>query len=260
MNRRIWIVVASLCFFSSLAQAAGETFPKEHWETFATPEEAGFSSDGLRAAREYAARIDTVAAMLVVKGRVVTQWGRNEERFNVHSIRKSIISALYGIAVEQGSVSLDSTLAQLQIDDNEPSLTEAEKLATVRHLLTARSGVYHPALYETPGMAAMRPLRASHAPGTFWYYNNWDFNALGTIYERATGTGIFEAFQLKIAGPLQMEDWRRQDGDYFRGRASIHAAYPLRMSARDLARFGLLYLHKGKWGVSVRRSRLDCSD
>ena len=29
--------------------------------------------------------------------------------------------------------------------------------------------------------------RSSHPPGTFWYYNNWDFNALGTIFEKATG-------------------------------------------------------------------------
>jgi hypothetical protein len=40
-------------------------------------------------------------------------------------------------------------------------------------------------------MAARRPPRFSHKPGTFWYYNNWDFNSLGAIYEHAariTGT------------------------------------------------------------------------
>jgi CubicO group peptidase (beta-lactamase class C family) len=108
--------------------------------------------------------------------------------------------------------------------------------------------VYHAALYETAGMAAMRPARGSHAPGTFWYYNNWDFNALGTIYEKHAGTGIFEAFQSRLAAPLQMQDFRRSDGEYFTGRASVHPAYPFRMTARDLARFGLLYLREGDWG------------
>ena len=38
----------------------------------------------------------------------------------------------------------------------------------------------------TANMAKRRPLRGSHPPGTFWYYNNWDFNVLGTIFEKAT--------------------------------------------------------------------------
>lgn len=45
-----------------------------------------------------------------------------------------------------------------------------------------------------------------------------------------------------------MQDWRAQDGAYFKGKESVHAAYPLHMSARDLARFGLLYLRGGQWG------------
>ena len=94
---------------------------------------------------------------------------------------------------------MSSTLAELGIDDNEPSLTDVEKRATVRDLLTARSGVYHPALYETPGMAAMRPLRGSHLPGTHWYYNNWDFNALGTIYLLVIVVAAAAAIPLMLA-------------------------------------------------------------
>jgi CubicO group peptidase (beta-lactamase class C family) len=117
----------------------------------------------------------------------------------------------------------------------------------VRDLLAARSGIYHAALYESAGMAALRPLRFSHKPGTFWYYNNWDFNALGTIYERAVRSSIFDAFEREIARPIGMQDYRPSDGRYDTGAASIHPAYPIDMSARDLARFALLYLRKGRW-------------
>jgi CubicO group peptidase (beta-lactamase class C family) len=96
-------------------------------------------------------------------------------------------------------------------------------------------------------MAKARPPRGSHAPGTFWYYNNWDFNALGTIYERETGNGIYDALDRLIAKPIGMQDYRPSDGQYFPGPDSIHRAYPIRMSARDLARFALLYLHNGAW-------------
>ena len=117
----------------------------------------------------------------------------------------------------------------------------------MRELLEARSGVYHAALFETASMAALRPPRHSHPPGTFWYYNNWDFNTLGTIYEHATRHSIFDAFATEIAGPIGMQDYRPADGAYVTGAASVYPAYPFDMSARDLARFALLYLHNGAW-------------
>lgn len=60
---------------------------------------------------------------------------------------------------------------------------------------------------KTEGMKARRPARGSHRPGTFWYYNNWDFNALGTIFEQASGTHIYTEFKRRIAEPLQMQDY-----------------------------------------------------
>ena len=44
-----------------------------------------------------------------------------------------------------------------------------------------------------------------------------------------------------------MQDYETTDGEYVDGDASIHPAYPFRMTARDMARFGLLYLQNGKW-------------
>jgi len=112
--------------------------------------------------------------------------------------------------------------------------------------------VYHLALYETLSMKVSRPKRGSHRPGTFWYYNNWDFNALGTIFEQETKAKIFEEVKRRIAEPLEMEDFRVEDGEYFTGPDSIHAAYPMRMTARDMARFGLLFLRQGEWrGKSI---------
>jgi CubicO group peptidase (beta-lactamase class C family) len=96
-------------------------------------------------------------------------------------------------------------------------------------------------------MAEQRPPRGSHAPGTFWYYNNWDFNTLGYIYEKATNTKIFEAFYREIAQPIGMQDFKPHDGHYFAGSDTRFPAYPFDMSARDFARFALLYLHGGRW-------------
>jgi CubicO group peptidase (beta-lactamase class C family) len=245
MRRTLTAALLMLVLLLRLA-AAADRFPGAEWGHL-SPSQAGWSESGLRAARAWSQQIDSTAVMVVQGGVAVAEWGDTTKRTELASVRKSLLSALIGIAVAERKISLDGTLAELGIDDNPPSLTDVEKQATIRMLLEARSGVYHAALYETPGMAARRPPRGSHLPGTFWYYNNWDFNALGTIYERATGTGIFEAFDRLIARPIGMQDYRPEDGVYVTGPESIHRAYPIRMSARDLARFALLYLNNGAW-------------
>ena len=252
--RRLLRAAALAALLLAHPATAQDRFPGATWAQL-DPAHDGWSAPDLAKAQDWSQRINSTAVMVIHHGAVVAEWGDISKRTELASVRKSFLSALIGIAVAHKQISLDSTLAQLGIDDTPPSLTEAEKQATVRMLLEARSGIYHPALYETPGMAAKRPPRGSHPPGTFWYYNNWDFNALGTIYEHATGTGIYDALYRLIARPIGMQDYRPEDGTYFTGAASIHRAHPIRMSARDLARFALLYLHGGNWAGTASGSR-----
>lgn len=220
--------------------------PGTSWEVESNVEAVGWSADGLQEARAYSDSIGSAAVIVVHEGQIVDEWGEVERKFKCHSIRKSFLSALYGISVQRGAIDPSATMGDLGIDDKNP-LTEQEKTATVRMLLKARSGVYHDALYETAAMEAARPERGSHAPGTFWYYNNWDFNALGTIYEQETGRSIHQAFEDFIADPIDMQSYEASDGEYVEGEDSNHPAYPFQMTARDMARFGLLYLRNGTW-------------
>lgn len=229
------------------AEVREQVFPAADWAR-AAPASHGFSQDGIDRAVAYAQRQGSTSGMIVHGGMVIAQWGDVARKSNLHSARKSFLSALVGIAVARGQMHLDDTLAQLGIDDTAPALSPAEKQATVRMLLEARSGVYHPATYETVRMKALRPPRGSHAPGTFWYYNNWDFNTVGAIYERSTGTRIFDALRTEIAIPVGMQDYAPSDGRYVPGgTVTRYPAYPFDLSARDFARFALLYLHDGCW-------------
>jgi CubicO group peptidase (beta-lactamase class C family) len=243
----LFFIALNLGRSQAQVQGAPSEYPGKHWKEVAKPEDRGWSTERLAAAKTYANSLDTAAVIVVDDGVIVSQWGATTTKYNVHSIRKSFLSALYGIAVAKGQVELNSTLSQLGIDDNEPSLTPAEKQARVVDLLKARSGIYHAALYETPAMKAEKPARGSHPPRTFWCYNNWDFNALGTIYEKSTNDSIYHAFDVQIAQRIGMEDYDPKEQDYVTGPDSIHRAYPFRMTARDMARFGLLYLKGGKW-------------
>jgi CubicO group peptidase (beta-lactamase class C family) len=238
--------IAWVLLVCSPAAATADLFPRDSWEHIA-PGGAGWSAEKLAEARAWSQDLRVTAAMVVHHGLVVAEWGDTTAKTPLASVRKSLLSALIGNAVERHQIDLSQQIGALGIDDYEPSLTAEEKTATVRDLLQARSGIYHAALYETAAMAAQRPLRSSHRPGTFWYYNNWDFNALGAIYERAAGTSIFQSFDMEIARAIAMQDYQPSDGEYVRGAASVFPAYPINMSTRDLARFALLYLHKGWW-------------
>ncbi len=223
-------------------------YPGEKWQKWKTPEAAGWSNTKIDEAKKYADSLKTAAVMVVLDGKILTEWGETKRPLRCHSMRKSILSALYGPHVLGGKIKTSKTLGELGIDDNEPSLSKTEKKARVSDLLKARSGIYHPALYETKAMAARRPQRGSHLPNTFWYYNNWDFNALCTIFENQTGRRIFEEFENKLANPLEMQDFiRKEHTKYVTGKDSIHPAYPFTLSARDLARFGLLFARGGRW-------------
>jgi CubicO group peptidase (beta-lactamase class C family) len=218
------------------------------WAGWQSPEQVGWSAARLAEARGFAGTISSAGTMVVAGGKVVDAWGEVARHYNVHSIRKSFLSALYGIHNEEGRIDLEATLASLGIDDRE-GLDEREKLATVIQLLAARSGVYHPSGYESPNMLAIKPARHSSGPGVAWCYNNWDFNALGTIFRQVTGADIYADFKARIADPIGMEDYvPERDCGYVPLEASVHPAYPFRMTARDLARFGELFLRGGSWG------------
>jgi CubicO group peptidase (beta-lactamase class C family) len=220
------------------------------------------TSTGPSAARRPTAELCTqaielgaTAVVLIHDGQPLLAHGDVNTPVAVQSIRKSLLSALVGIAIDNRALDLSTTLLELGIDDH-PPLTASEKTATVADLLAARSGVYLPlgAGLTMPG----RPERGSHLPGTHWYYNNWDFNVLGNALERATGKSVHAAFDHHLARPLGMQDWRQYDHSAYAYRHDplggnlTYANYTFALSARDLARFGQLYLQRGAWlGTSV---------
>lgn len=240
------LTVSTFSFGPIAPKVSDNVFPGESWEHVADVSDYGYSQAGLEQAKAYADSINTAAVIVVVDGQILYEWGEVEKKFNTHSIRKSFLSALYGNYVQDGTINLDKTMEELGIDDN-PPLSEEEKKATIRDCLKARSGVYHPALYESAGMKELKPERYTEKAGTHWYYNNWDFNVAGTIFTQLTGQGVYEAIEEEIAGPIGMENFSVEDGNYVDGEESIHQAYPFRINARDLARFGLLMLRQGQW-------------
>jgi CubicO group peptidase (beta-lactamase class C family) len=152
-----------------------------------------------------------------------------------------------GIEYDLGNLNLNATLEELGVDDIE-GLTGSEKKATIYHLITSSSGVYHPGAYESNEQEGARPPRGSFKPGEFFYYNNWDFNAIGHIYSKISNKDLFVAIENSISDKIGMEDFQLEHTKYeFQKSKSKFPAYRMQTSARDDARLGYLYLRNGKW-------------
>jgi CubicO group peptidase (beta-lactamase class C family) len=189
--------------------------------------------------------------VLVIKsGRVLFEYGDVRETSYIASARKSVVSMLYGKYVHSGAIPLTKTLRALGITDMK-GLLPSELEATVGDLLSARSGVYHPA--ANLGDASDRaPARGSVKHGAYFLYNNWDFNALGSILEQETGRDFYGLFTADIAEPIGLQDWNRTPGAYrdaIRNDTGLSRfpAHHLILSTRDMARIGYLMLRHGRW-------------
>ena len=221
-------------------------FPGNEWQEVKDVSKHGFNPDKLAEAEKYSKTIDTAAVMVIKDGYLISQWGDTKRKYLTHSTRKSFLSALYGKYVESGVIDLDSTMEDLKIDDIN-KLSKEEKQATVRDALKARTGIYHTAEAENDWMHGKKPERGSYRPGEFWVYNNWDFNVLGTIFEQQTKQTVYEALKNDLADPIGMQDYSIDDELPIDQGRSKYQAYMFVISARDMARFGLLFLNNGKW-------------
>lgn len=221
-------------------------FPTQSWEGVAAPETVGYDSQRLKAVEEYVRTLNTTGLLVVVGGRVLVEYGDTRQLSYLASVRKSILAMLFGNYVTSGTIDLHRTLRDLGMTDH-GGLLPIEEEATVEHLLTARSGVYHPAS-NTGDDTAFAPPRGSQRPGTYFLYNNWDFNAAGAAFERMTGKNIYDALELDLARPIRMEDFdrsrQRKSGNM---QISMYPAYHMWLSTRDMARLGYLMLREGAW-------------
>lgn len=209
-----------------------------------------WNQDSIQEIKSYLSKAKFVDAFVAIqKDKEIFSYGETEKLIDLHSVRKPIISLLIGIARDKGLIDLNETLGKLGIREKGVELTETEKSATVRNLLMARSGVYIDADAQ-PTMDGDRPERGRYKPGQFYYYNNFDFNVLGTILKLKTGMSYEECLYNWLAVPLEMQEFHIENivyGTPFSKTKTQHPAYKTWMSARDLAKIGSVISQKGVW-------------
>ncbi len=173
---------------------------------------------------------------------------------NIASIAKSILSALFGIALDQGYF----LTADDRIADYLPAyfsdVSDERKLGlTIRDMLTMTHGLAweeneteHFLNRSRDWVADILSLPISNEPGTLFHYSTGASHVMSAVLTEATGMSTCEFAHRYLFEPLgiEAEFWGVDPQGYFTGGHSIS------MTAREIARLGQLFLNEGRWSGS----------
>lgn len=230
--------------------------PGDDWEV-STPAEQRL--DPLLVAELYhnAAELETLYSLLVVKnGHLIAEDYFNgravRQKTLVQSASKSYISALVGIALEEGCLSsMDQKMVDFFPELADQITDQRKKEITIREMLQMRTGypdeetdsAYLDALYwgEYPELIVEFPLVSD--PGTRFNYSNLTYSWLAIMLQRVCGKDLKFYAQEHLFQPLGTEvgKWLQDRDGHYIGSGGIH------VTARDAARFGWLYLNDGQY-------------
>ena len=216
--------VAVFLFFLAALDAQDIVFPDEQWIT-TDPEDVFLDPEVFE---DIVARLDTNRVMIIRNGRALVIGDASNEIRQINSISKSVLSTVVGLLIEDGTIELSTPLSSYL-----PELTEFYPSANFEHFITQTSGFNE--FLKEPATPLFTP------PGSQFAYDG----QLGTneILRRALSAAAekpyWEVFNMRVAAPLAMDDFRDSFG--------IWKPIGSFMSADDVARYGLLYLNGGNW-------------
>jgi len=266
------LCVLSLIFIFFVSSAAGcakeafsvsEYWPTSGWKT-STPEAQGMDSTKLNEMFSYIneSGFDIHSILIIRNGYMIAESYpypyKREYRHIINSATKSITSAAVGLALQDGFIkSLDQKVVDFFPEMKIDNLDSRKESMTVKHLLTMTAGLdwRENADYGTQNNDSTRmwteknqlqylldkPMKEE--PGKSFYYNSGASHALSAIVQKTSGKTSLEYITERVFKPLGISDisWGTDKQGIYSGGGRIF------MRPEDLAKYGYLYLNKGKW-------------
>lgn len=218
-----------------------------------TPEEQGVSSAQVRAFVEAAdQKVNTMHSfMLVRRGHVIAEgWWKPEAAEKPHvlwSLSKSFTSTAVGMAVAEGKFSIEDPVLTFFPEDAPADPSDTLKAMRVRDLLTMSAGhdkeIRLGKDMEEPWTRAFLAHPVPAKPGERFLYNTPATYMLSAIVQKTTGQTVLDYLRPRLFEPLGIDE--PQWGESPQGISL--GGYGLSVRTEDIAKFGQLYLQKGKW-------------
>ena len=241
-------------------------FGKQYWPTIewktSSPQSQDFDPRSISEMFEFIRKkqfpIDSV--VIVKNGYLIGEFysnNTNEHTLgNIYSVTKSFTSALVGIAIDKGHLkseeqTLGSIFSKNNVIKDEPKLKDIR----VQNLLTMTSGLKtrdnHLSNYS--GIFALRnsknwvdyifSLGTEEKPGEIYNYSNGGSHILAAILAKITGVSVEKYAERHLFSYIGIKNYKWEKDP----QGINHGYSNLELSARDMAKLGLLYLNKGKW-------------
>jgi CubicO group peptidase (beta-lactamase class C family) len=219
-----------------------------------------------------------VNGVLVVRNGYVVfenyyQGSDRSDYHHVFSVTKSVISALVGIALKEDRIeSLDQRLTEFFPEHFGPGTDPRKRQITLENLLTMTNGFrlnsfYNKGLdrimFSDDVVEASIGQPMAKEPGEEFNYNNSDAHLLSAVLTKTTGQSALAYAHENLFGPLGIDsdpdasieadpaNFRRfeQAGFVWADDAQGNSvgAFGLKLTARDMAKIGYLYLQDGRW-------------
>jgi CubicO group peptidase (beta-lactamase class C family) len=228
----------------SKSQSFEVDFEPYKWNTTA-PSHYGYREDSLTKYFENINEWERLRALLVVKGDklIIEKYFCGATRysgFNVHSVTKSMTSALMGLAIKHNYInSEDDLVLPFFPEYKDQPYGIFKKALTIKHLLSMRGGWASGDGHQT-AEECIKEEYLNKMPDTEFNYFTGSHNILSAIITKRANQSTKDFAHQYLFKPLGMQNafWRKLDPYYCGGDESYY-------TARDLARFGQLYLNKG---------------
>jgi CubicO group peptidase (beta-lactamase class C family) len=243
------LVTAALVLLGA-APAFAQTFPGADWQP-ATPESQGLDSARLQAAmNHYGSSIGgpgVTQAVVIRNGYLVWRGSDIDNLHHTWSCTKSFTSTALGLLIDSGRCSLD-TLAK----DHVPALAPLYSGVKLRHFTTMTSGYSATGNDGGHGQSPTwwQPTTPRFAPGAKYEYWDSAMNQFSQTMTVIAGESLEALFRRRIADPIGMTSWDwvgngSVGGIEISGGAGNSGG--MSVTARQFARFGHLFLNRGRW-------------
>jgi len=222
-----------------------------NWE-ISTPNELGLNSTILNSAFDEASAKGFINSIIVIRnGKIAAEKYFNGRNFNsyqtIRSVSKSFLSALVGIAIDQGILNLDQKMID-SFPEYASSVTDSRvNNITLRHLLTMRSGlhgdeeVYFTITSSSNWIRTIVAMSLDFDPGSKAQYSTAGTHLISGMLTKASGMNVMDFANKYLFKPIGIviSNWIRDpQGFYFGGNDMF-------FTARNMAVLGLLYLNSG---------------
>ncbi len=172
---------------------------------------------------------------------------RPDAPHTLYSLSKSFTSSAIGLCVSEGRLSVEDQVIAFFPAETPRRASEHLQAMKVRHLLSMSTGhdqdTTERVVPNRDPFKAFLSLPVEHAPGTHFAYNSAASFILAAIVQRLTGQTLVEYLTPRLFAPLGIVEpvWESHPNGVNLG------GWGLSLKTEDIARFGQLYLQKGKW-------------